>query len=193
MMGSVRPRCDSTRPRGAHTFFLLCAFSAGCNATACPRFSSSSNCTGSQLKCVGGKVTYLCGCCEKFNDALLLMLTRGDSQVLVQRAIEWHNSVDDWAIDGAHSLVSRRVCGLCSCNMFVGCALTLSQVLVQRAIEWHNSVDDWAIDGAQFLVSREFNTTLGRALIRNWAVLRYLYGNQLTGSIPPLVAPLSVW
>jgi hypothetical protein len=94
-------------PTGAHAFFC-CAFS-GCNLTACPRFSSSSNCNGSQLICVGGKVTHLCGCCEKFNDALLLMLTRGDSQVLVQRAIDWHNSVDDWAIDGARLLVSRRV------------------------------------------------------------------------------------
>jgi hypothetical protein len=33
------------------------------------------------------------------------------SQELEQQPIDWHNSVDDWAIDGAHFLVSRRVGG----------------------------------------------------------------------------------
>lgn len=32
------------------------------------------------------------------------------AQVLRQHSTDWHNSVDDWAIDGAHSFV-RMSCG----------------------------------------------------------------------------------
>jgi hypothetical protein len=56
------------------------------------------------------------------------------SQGLEQQPIDWHNSVDDGAIDGAHCLVSRRVGGLCKDNMFVGCALTRDWAVLSQAI-----------------------------------------------------------
>jgi hypothetical protein len=41
-------------------FLFFAFFRAGCNATVCPRFNASSNCTGTGLICSGGKVTQLC-------------------------------------------------------------------------------------------------------------------------------------
>lgn len=35
----------------------------GCNTTICPRFGSSSGCTGRMLICAGGKVIHLWVCC----------------------------------------------------------------------------------------------------------------------------------
>jgi hypothetical protein len=77
------------------------------------------------------------------------------SQVFERKSIDWHNSVDDWAIDGAHFLVSRRVGGLC--NMFVGCALTrdwavLSQAIGKQSIDWINTA---IVSVIVFLVRRK--------------------------------------
>jgi hypothetical protein len=40
-----------------------------------------------------------------------VLLTRVDLQEFEQLSIDWNTFIDDWAIDGAHFLVSRRVGG----------------------------------------------------------------------------------
>jgi hypothetical protein len=80
MMDSVRPRCESTCPRELTHFFVVRFLQDAMRLRA--RDSVHRPIVMAPVDCVGGKVTHLCGCCEKFNDALLLMLTRGDSQVL---------------------------------------------------------------------------------------------------------------
>jgi hypothetical protein len=41
-------------------FFFFFFFSKGCNTTVCPRFTLSSECDGSRLFCIAGRVTMLC-------------------------------------------------------------------------------------------------------------------------------------
>ena len=115
------------------------------------------------------------------------------SQGLEQQPIDWHNSVDDWAIDGTHLLVRRRVGGHMVGRSPVRLGFLLSQVLVRKSIDWHNSVDDWAIDGAHELVSRRVGRFSTCCVCAHWCFRRRLDNNQLIGTIPPLSASVSFW
>jgi hypothetical protein len=114
MMVSVRPRCD-TRPRGPLTFFCCVRFLQDATRDFVPAIQFIVRLCWLRVDlCVGGKVTRavvaIVRSLLKFIGAFLLQLTHGAiHRYLYDYAIEWHNSDDDWAIDGAHCLVSRGV------------------------------------------------------------------------------------
>lgn len=166
---------------------------AGCNATACPRFSPSSACT-TPVNCKGGNVTRLC---VLGLIGLLVVVGWFVGDCVIMRHVFHHRTFIRFQLTGTVSPSIGKLTALTYMCVFqhpspavFSLLFIISQNYVRKPIVWNCTVPDWTIERNHIFVRS--NWSVVEVLIPQFAPFRRNLGkNQLTGTITTLIGQLT--